>query len=266
MRKSILCYMDCLGIKAMSTADAAEASNSLKRLHKALKKARSRYIGDKDFSDGHSVTWFTDNVVVAIPLDHYPDTELPIGLLTIFIAWFQYDMAIEGFFFRGAITLGDVCVTQKLAFGPALIEAVDLEQCHSVQPRVVVSRSAQIEIGKHLHSYSLSQSPFATTLAVDAGTTVFINYLALTAGELDDFLYDGRLLIKRHREQVVTELAKCDVPAVVDKYRWLANFHNTCASRMFPEDLDLLIDIPDPSTEVQYLGDLSGVAVTNLLS
>ncbi len=251
----------------MSTADTAEASNSLRRLHEALKKARSRYIGDKDFSDGHSVTWFTDNVVVAIPLDQYPDSELPIGLLTVFVAWFQYDMAMAGFFFRGAITLGNVCVTQKMAFGPALIEAVGLEQCHAVQPRIVVSSSAMREIEKHLHSSILSQSPFATTLAVDLGNIIFLNYLSLTVQELDDVEFYGRFHIKRHREQIVTELARSNLPAAVaDKYRWLANYHNTCASRIFPEDVDLLIDLPDSPPKVQYLADLGRVTITNLLS
>jgi alcohol dehydrogenase class IV len=48
-------------------------------------------------------------------------------------------MALSGFFVRGAVTLGPLCVTEEIIFGTGLIESYQLEAKAAIVPRVVVT-------------------------------------------------------------------------------------------------------------------------------
>ena len=72
---------------------------------------------------------FTDNIVVACPLRNRSDLGEPeLGTLLILFAYVQASLAADGFFLRGAISAGRHYQDRDIAYGEALLEAVDLDK------------------------------------------------------------------------------------------------------------------------------------------
>ena len=73
---------------------------------------------------------FTDNIVVAYPLGDRlrNDGEIELGTILALFAQVQTSLALDGFLLRGAIAYGDHYQDDDVAYGDALLEAVDLDQ------------------------------------------------------------------------------------------------------------------------------------------
>ena len=52
---------------------------------------------------------------------------------------YQLHMALSGFFVRGAMSLGPICLTDEIIFGSSLIESYVLESKTSIVPRVILT-------------------------------------------------------------------------------------------------------------------------------
>lgn len=63
-------------------------------------------------------------------------------------------MTLEGFFVRGGVSIGDYYTNEYLSFGPALLEAHNIESCSAKTPRIVLSKDAKDLVKHHLTYYS----------------------------------------------------------------------------------------------------------------
>jgi hypothetical protein len=52
---------------------------------------------------------------------------------------YQLSMALDDYFIRGAISVGELFLDPNTAFGPALLEAHDLESNVARDPRVILA-------------------------------------------------------------------------------------------------------------------------------
>jgi hypothetical protein len=121
---SCLLFFDILGTSAMSLAP--DAVEHLRKLRPALEAAVERAGTDERFFNQAS-TWFTDNAVVATPLVNAEISEPITGGLEVAAAYLLLVCWGRGFLGRGAITVGPHYMDERFVFGPALIEAVKLE-------------------------------------------------------------------------------------------------------------------------------------------
>ena len=171
---------------------------------------------------------FTDNIVVAYPL-RYPDHDLgepELGTLLTVFAYVQASLAAEGFFLRGAITAGQHYQDQDIAYGKALLEAVDLDRSGN-PPRLVIGPSVEPLISEHLSWYGDLWSPHHTDLLEDPSDgQLFVNYLGVAMENYPDIPVDYQLL-EEHGERV-GEALRTHQPRthVWRKYAWLATYHN----------------------------------------
>ena len=97
---------------------------------------------------------FTDNIVVAYPLRNASRDlgEPELGTLLMLFAEVQASLAFDGFLLRGAIALGDHYQDDDIAYGEALLEAVDLDKSGG-PPRLVIGSSLEHLIAAQLESY-----------------------------------------------------------------------------------------------------------------
>lgn len=58
------------------------------------------------------------------------------------------DLLKLGFLVRGAVTYGDLYHQDNVVFGPALLEAVDIEEQEAFYPRILISEGARIHCAK----------------------------------------------------------------------------------------------------------------------
>jgi hypothetical protein len=86
------------------------------------------------FVEQHSsveFSFFSDNFAISVPPGRAE------SLFTI-LAWASNNLLLAGFLVRGGITMGDLYHDPNVIFGPALIEAVELEK-EAIYPRLLCS-------------------------------------------------------------------------------------------------------------------------------
>jgi len=170
------------------------------------------------------VKTFSDNIFVAFPLksnSKLSDAEVVALFLLELVGQVRHLTVMAGFPMRGAVTIGSLMFSDKFLFGPALVEAVELEKA-AVFPRIVLSRSVTQCIQKNdlYHSIALR----------DVDGQVFLHYLR------DAQLFPS--LFANHRDFVRAGL-ESNLSRIRErqKYEWLAKYHNHHAHTMGRLDL-----------------------------
>ena len=240
---AMVCYADILGFRAMteralSSGKQAEFLREVKRsLAAAYEKMRDMAkLGDEDRPPIFDMKVFTDNIFVACPaVDPRRDLgEGELHTLLMHFAEMQARLAAEGFLLRGAIAAGQHYQDQDIAFGEALLEAVDLDKSGG-PPRLIIAPSVEPLILRHLSWYGPGQAPHYDELLEDPrDEKLFVNYLGVAFEHFPDGPIDFDLL-KAHREVVTKGLQEHDPgTSVYEKYAWAAAYHNY-ACRAFAE-------------------------------
>ena len=134
------------------------------------------------------------------------------------------DMALRGFFVRGAISVGDVYIDDIAVFGPAHLNAYEAEQKQAITPRVILANSAVEAACEYQATYPESESnPLSQRVRLDSDDLRFVNYL--------DFASHDVTLITQHRDIVSTKYQEHEADLrIQSKYCWVAKYHNNfCA-------------------------------------
>ncbi|NVD71332.1 hypothetical protein HUX88_12300 [Duganella sp. BJB1802] len=160
------------------------------------------------------VKTFSDNIFVAFPFKSSTkmDDDDVIGTFLEELIHQIHELTMfAGFPIRGAVSIGGLMFTDKFLFGPALVEAVELEKS-AIFPRIVLSES----VLRHIKP----GSPIARRIVCDVDGKSFLHYLGgLSSGWLEHhktFVENGLQENSRHvRER--------------QKYEWLAQYHNFSA-------------------------------------
>jgi hypothetical protein len=213
---------------------------------------------------------FSDSVVRVLPIDSEANTTLPTGLLVseiIDLLHAQAELVNERILIRGAVTVGNVFASPTRVFGPALIEAYELESRTAIHPRVVVSpaaihahRTVPALVGaQHDLEYEISEIESLTRIDECDGVR-FIDYVRGIAEEVDDASLYAEFLGK-HRS-ILQHAARAGHPASVqEKYAWLASYHNDAVAELNQGFLDSLeVDRATLRLEEGFLKQLRGTS------
>ena len=228
-------FVDLLGVSAMNR------SRSVARHLVDLERAVTGTY--RDFLSQDSpwpAAFFSDTLVLAAPVEEHGGEEAAIGGLVLQAAWLQLELVSAGFFVRGGLSLGRMHLRDGLVFGPALVEAYELESRRAVHPRVILSvgvdKSQRADLGFHDEP---SRSPQAALLLCDGDGHTFINYLGLLFVGPNDPLPG----LVEHRDMVISRLGQQrGDKRRWEKYRWVAEYHNAIVDRAAPGRPDLRID------------------------
>jgi hypothetical protein len=232
LRPSVLVFMDILGyIEMIKKAEREnKQQETLRTLHKALRTGRN-WLEDNDISktfkllsktDFYALKAFTDNIVIGWSV--HDDAESELGSAFLKLENFQFQMVLEGFFVRGALSVGDAYVDETAVFGSALIEAYEGESTLARDPRIILTKSAVAAARQHLKYYGRPESaPHVRDVLRDTDGQWFLNYLECVLHEQCPF-YEEFL---RHKSVVEAKLLEfAGQPAVWSKYAWVAGYHN----------------------------------------
>ena len=246
LKPSFITYLDELGTSArlphMTDADLRADIEAYDRLRSFL---HDDYHGSD--SDFQRVLYFTDNVVIAHPIDF----EIPLADHGLFLkiasaADYQLHIALTGRLLRGAICQGDAYADHSFVSGPALLQAVKMEEEDAVNPRIILDDNSIALALWEMHNWGHphSNSEYKTALLVDQDGQVFVNYLnAADQDELDVPGSTERRLIK-HKAVVELGLSNYSNTRVGTKYRWLAAYHNYVCEDIYRLPLHVIHNIP----------------------
>ena len=159
----------------------------------------------------------------------------------------QGELVMRGILIRGGVALGEVFVSDDRIFGPAFVEAYEIESKVSIYPRIVVSpralhglRDGSVPPGNH-HGREWEMSYVKGLLMRGDDGLWSIDYLRGFRAELDVPEMYGEYLAK-HLE-IIQMLAKApgvahgDITSLALKANWLAMYHNQVVNELSPEEL-----------------------------
>lgn len=216
-------YLDILGVRSLSTGKAAQ--KELGHFEKALTRAFPFDLGapgaELDAEAVLPAAVFSDSFVAVAPVQE--DLEQPqadaIANLVFEAMRIQSSLVLADYFVRGAITIGQCHFHRGVLFGPALVEAVNLEQAEAVNPRIVLSPNA-IEILRHGFGTRVEREP----ILVDEDGLAFVNYLQSI---YEDPTASKPANLAKHAKVVLASLTKnLSNMHRWRKYRWVAEYHD----------------------------------------
>lgn len=231
LRTSIVGFLDLLGFSQsiQATTDPREAQLLVDRILAAINDSRL-YVRQSAADDlalpttGWALKFFSDNLVVGCPFDEDEKAAATAA------AWFalrcaqryQLRMALNGFFLRGALTQGPICMTDDIIFGAALLECYQLETKASIVPRVILAQPLVDLIAQSFHEGGDGAKSRYSSLCRDIDGWWFVSYLeaANDGGRID---WD---CVERHKQGILQSLAGITRHDVLPKFGWACRYHN----------------------------------------
>ncbi len=262
LRDSIVAFIDVLGFSqlSISSADLAELQNLLNKINEAIQDSR-RYARETrqeyEFSDeaGWSAKFFSDNLAFGYPLGDSESERCDQAWFILRCAQrYQLKMTLNGFFVRGALTQGPVCLTDEIIFGSALIDSYQLESQAAIVPRIIVAKPLErllLESLKPAHGEHLAANE---SLCRDVDGWWFVNYLQAARNQ-DGVCWE---LIEQHKRSILESLSHTTRHDVLSKYGWACRYHNVFChwNRLDPEYADSYrIDRRDEESSILNLKD-----------
>jgi hypothetical protein len=218
-------FVDLLGVREMNLSPRVAAH--LVALHNAVSIMHRDFFGEQS---RYRSAFFSDTLVIAASIVRATDDTTEIELLMQHATWLQINLIKEGFFVRGGLSIGSLHVGEHVLFGPALVEAYELESRVAVHPRLVLSRAA---------AETQRGAAGGSMLLCDDDGQTFVDYL----GAVVDDPHDPISALQGHRDTVIDRLhGSRRHKRHWEKYRWLGEYHNAVVRRRLPRARELLIE------------------------
>lgn len=180
------------------------------------------------------VKTFSDNIFVAFPLgsnSKISDEQVVNTFLHELTHQIQELTLIARFPVRGAVSVGPLMFTDKFLFGPALVDAVQLEKA-AVFPRVLLSETVL--------KYIRTESSCSKLVLRDSDGGAFLHYL----NDADCWLESHRDYVQQGMHENTGRIHERQ------KYEWLAQYHNYTANSV--ERPELLVSIERAGAFLSY--------------
>lgn len=227
-KNRIVFFADILGFKTIiaSSYTTDEVEEVTSRIATALKRI-------PEFSDDTSLcasqnidfqfTQFSDCFIISFACEE--KSQLFYTLLRI--QWVQINLLSLGFLLRGAVTLGPAVHTREYVFGPAVVEAAELEK-KSCFPRIIVQKKVITTGAQNRaphHDFDDEMEYIKDRLKRDSvDGEYYVDYFASVQSEMDS-VYDYPLYLMNMRD-VIEKGLQDEFTPYFDKYVWMQKKYN----------------------------------------
>lgn len=233
--RSVIAFIDVLGYKDLieKTSDSNISQDTLILYRRVLDEAyeilepytkflKAFTIGLPDLKNQYEVRGFADSIIIGFPIGENR-TEAVLDRIFSLLAHLQLRMVLNGYFLRGAISVGELHLDDSIVFGKGLLEAQEAEKIYACNPRIILTTSTKQEVDLNSEIIYLSPNPY---LLRDTDKQIFLNYfehIMIAKTEIGPS-YDE---LRRHKKIVEIKLSQyIDQPKILSKYLWVANYHN----------------------------------------
>ncbi len=221
--RSVTAFLDILGFShSIDVTTGSSAQLMLDRITAAIRGSiefvqNSFQDEERTHLDRISAKFFSDNLVLGYPC-HDDDLTTAVMMVIRCVQRYQLSMALSGFFVRGGLTVGPICLTDEIVFGEALIDSYKLESRASIVPRVIISPALHQPLSSHARLENLNKA----WICRDIDGWWFVNYLD-SAVETEGVNWSN---VAKHRKSIVDSLGSLDRHDVLPKFGWLSRYHN----------------------------------------
>ncbi|KUH41411.1 hypothetical protein [Bacillus mycoides] len=231
----IIVFIDILGFKNHINQTVQDPSffvkmqNVLNYLSKLKHDNDNGILAQKEI--GREVTVFSDSIVVSYPIN------LPgsVFYLLLDIVHLQLEMLSYGILMRGGVTVGKLCHDDNIVYGPAMIEAYELESNVAVYPRVVVDKkSFEAAIQYPLNPPKQELEHISDLINEDFDGQYYVDFISQwqEVEDQDDY-FKALGTIKIIIENAIHDYQS--KPAILVKYQWLKKYFNSVLNNLKPE-------------------------------
>ncbi|WP_291649728.1 hypothetical protein [Clostridium sp.] len=241
---SVVCTIDILGFSQMivDSCNNEYGNELLKEISFLINKNKQCIIKNK-YSEG-KIKIYTDNMIVGYPIKD--DGEEELNEILDNVSEYQFNLALEGLFVRGGVSIGDFYINEDIVFGPALLDAHYVESNLACYPRIVLDDKTVSRLQKYINNYDIA--PQRNKILIDNDGQWFLNYLNTifkyytecnNQYEFEKMQID---LLFKHKVKLeeMLDLHKENI-RVWDKFVWIANYHNFFCNINFPNEKQLKI-------------------------
>jgi hypothetical protein len=159
-------FIDFLGFSEASVRLDEALQLRLLTLLLAISAMRGEFSNDSDPPGENmsairlrpTITTFSDHIVASYPmsrinfgLDEQTTVGMVLGDVILRVARIAAAALRYGFLIRGGISRGKLYHSSGVVFGPAMIEAYELESRTAIYPRIVLSPSLARSLGQNVH-------------------------------------------------------------------------------------------------------------------
>jgi hypothetical protein len=205
---------------------------------------------------------FSDSIVRVRPVG--PDQR--IGLLfyeLLDLVHAQARLMLHGVLVRGGIAIGAIHIDALNAFGPALVDAYEIEANVALYPRIAISPSllASLDLGPELiaaHHDREDEKGYILDLVSRGDDGIwYVDYLRAMMGEYDTLSAYAEFL-SEHRQLIMRNLTHENLSSIALKYNWLMLYHNRVVNALEEEFFDAAgvaranLQIPGGSSKTCY--------------
>ena len=232
LRQSVVAFIDVLGFSEFSTSSPTleDSQRVLDKIAAAIEDSRHfvrQIIPDGENALGRrwATKFFSDNLAFGYPFDDETlDRASTAWFNTRSAQRYQLKMTLNGFFVRGALTIGPVCLTDEIIFGSALIDCYQLESKASIVPRIVLAEPLQqlVTDSYRTNAAGRPDTSIAQAICRDVDGWWFVNYLDAA----QDFGKIQWELIEQHKASILESLSHSTRHDVLPKYGWACRYHN----------------------------------------
>lgn len=213
--KHLVGYVDILGTKDVIKKKSSDAAlNSIYRCYlTALDWVK---ILNPTTDIPFKVKIFSDNIIVALSSDYYIEGEnhpaIAFNRMTTLLSALQRLLLDNDILCRGAITFDNLFIDDVMVWGPALVEAYELESKIAVYPRIILSET--LKDWNNLLNTKVGDLFDMNNIKEDYDGQLFINYLNYPQDTLT------QSIVNKSMEQTNKILANETRENVKSKYRW----------------------------------------------
>jgi hypothetical protein len=258
---SLVIYLDALGTQQRAQRlDNDALATDLETIR------RFRHILDRQDLKVRSQQFaaFTDNLVLGAPVDGISAARQLRFVITS-VAHYQLGTTLRGQPLRGGISRGLFFANEELVTGPALIKSVLIEEHDAIYPRVLLDAACyesiipngiadNLDVGKGIQ--------WADGLLVDGDGQLFVNYLLANDQVTVPAEIESRLTA--HRDLINDRLIEFrSQPAILEKYVWMADYHNFVQREFFLDYSIFVSDIPRSNHQARVFSRITTFPLGN---
>ena len=237
---AIITFFDILGFGQL-----VEKNNNPENIFDVLSLVKKSSEPDGELASLYDMSFvnFSDTVVRTKNILSETNLQDPPGILfheILDMVHIQVELAARGIFIRGSITIGKIFVENGLIYGPGLVRAYKLESKIASYPRIIIDPDllkifdGTNALKSSIHTHDMEKGYLKNLLRKDIDGLWFIDYLRGSEIEFEDaFDYYGFLLKNANVIRKATKDLK-ELNDVVQKYSWLANYHNSVVEEYMP--------------------------------
>lgn len=231
--KRVVAVIDILGFenRVMESENNEIITEEIKNVLEVIKenKTINDHFNKVANDSNHQVSIFSDSIIISSKLE-YCNFYFIVSSVTIILQ----EICELGFLARGGISIGNMVHNEEIAFGPALIEAVNLEKNIAVYPRVVMTPKTfynGVNFDDRTNTLEYRQRTFNQMFIKDEEKNIYyLDYLGdKTSADMPDDYYLN--FLKKVRETINNGLLNNN-DRVKEKYVWMAKYFNETVDKI----------------------------------